>query len=111
MKTSATSGQQQVILHLSDLGDPVDKKFSKNDIYFLVSVRYHGPFTCILILFLISVLKVVQLQSSRGLTEPGDPQRVRERQQQPGGDQALQARMVQLEGQVQHQRAFIAAAK
>eukprot|EP00066_Takifugu_rubripes_P012867 XP_011602133.1 PREDICTED: fas-binding factor 1 isoform X2 [Takifugu rubripes] len=44
--------------------------------------------------------QVVQLQSNRGLTEPGDLQRVRERQQQPGGDQALQARIIQLEGQV-----------
>lgn len=46
---------------------------------------------------------MVQLQSHGGLTEPGDLQRVRERQQQPGDDQALQARIVQLEGQVQHE--------
>lgn len=86
------------------MGGSVDIKFFKTDIYFPVSVRNHGPFTCLLIHFLISVLKVVQLQSNRGLTEPGDLQRVRERQQQPGGDQALQARIIQLEGQVQHQR-------
>ncbi|TNM96775.1 hypothetical protein fugu_014931 [Takifugu bimaculatus] len=64
------------------------------------TVGNHGPFTCLLIHFLISVLKVVQLQSNWGLIEPGDLQRVRERQQQPGGDQALQARIIQLEGQV-----------
>lgn len=49
-------------------------------------------------------------QSQRGHTEPGDLQRVRERKQQAGGDQAFhQARVIQLEGQVQHRGTFIAA--
>lgn len=53
---------------------------------------------------------MIPLQSQRGHTEPGDLQRVRERKQQPGDDQALQARIIQLEGQVQHQGTFITAA-
>lgn len=52
--------------------------------------------------FLISLPKTVQLQSDRALTEPGGLHRTRERQQQPGDDQALQARIIQLEGQVHH---------
>lgn len=53
---------------------------------------------------------MIPLQSQRGHTEPGDLQRVRERKQQPGDDQALQARIIQLEGQVQHRGTFITAA-
>lgn len=54
--------------------------------------------------------QVIPSQSQRGHTEPGDLQRVRESKQQAGDDQAFhQARVIQLEGQVQHQGTFIAA--
>lgn len=46
------------------------------------------------------------MQSQRGHTEPGDVQRVSERKQQPGDNQALQARIIQLEGQVQRHGTF-----
>lgn len=49
------------------------------------------------------------LQSQRGHTEPDSLQRVRERTQQPGNDRALQARVIQLEGQVQNQGTFTTA--
>lgn len=52
---------------------------------------------------------MIPLQSQIGHVEPGHLQRVRERKQQPGDDQALQARVIQLEGQVQHGGTFTAA--
>uniref|UniRef100_H3D214 Fas-binding factor 1 C-terminal domain-containing protein n=1 Tax=Tetraodon nigroviridis TaxID=99883 RepID=H3D214_TETNG len=53
--------------------------------------------------------QMTPLQSQRGHTEPDSLQRVRERTQQPGNDRALQARVIQLEGQVQNQGTFTTA--
>lgn len=53
-------------------------------------------------LFLISLLKMMQSQllSLGGVMDAGGLQRLKEKEHQPGDYQALQARVVQLEGQV-----------
>lgn len=76
---------------------------------------------CYFILFLTAAAQLNQgktpatavqqqmMQIQRCHTEPGDAQRVRERKQKPGDDQALQAHIIQLEGQVQRHGTFVAA--